>query len=98
MEITMKEIILAILGSGVLSSIVSAIISTVQSRNQTREGLKQILYFQIKSDCKEAIKNGYIDDDSLEALHEAWATYHEDLKGNGYLDTLMKKVDSLPLR
>ena len=91
-----KDIVLAIIASGLLSTLVSTIISSTQSRNILSGGLKHVLYFQIKQGCKDALHDGFIDDDSLQALHEAWAIYHDKLGGNGYLSTLMNKVDYLP--
>ena len=93
----MKDIILGILASGLLSTILSTLISSAQHKSIISGGLKHVLYFQIKQCCKEAIRDGVIDDDSLQALHEAWEIYHDKLGGNGYLTALMSRVDKLPL-
>ena len=92
-----KEIIIAIIGSGVLSTVISALVSARQSKNAMTDGLKHVLYFQIRQGCLEAIKEGSIDDDSLRAIMEAWALYHGKLGGNGYLTALMDKVRQLPV-
>ena len=93
----LKTAILAIISSGVLSSVIAAVVSGIQSKNTMSKGLKHVLYFQIKQGCKDALRDGTIDDDSLQALHEAWEIYHDKLGGNGYLTALMSKVDKLPL-
>lgn len=97
MKELLKDSLLAILASGVLSTIISALISNLQTKNSISGGLKHILYFQIKQGCSDAIHDGFIDIDSLQALHEAWEIYHDKLGGNGYLTTLMNRVNSLPL-
>lgn len=94
----MKEIILTILSSGALSAIIGSIVAGLQSKNSVRNGLKQLLYFNIKHDCINALQAGYIDNASLEALHESWEIYHNELGGNGYLDNLMDRVTRLEIR
>lgn len=94
----MKEIILTIMTSGVLSAVIGAIVSGLQSRNSVKQGLRQLLYFNIKHDCLSALQAGYIDNASLEAIHESWEIYHNELGGNGYLDNLMDRVTRLEIR
>ena len=89
----MKDIFVAFIASGALSAIVSYIISLAQSKS----AIRQILYFCIKRDCLDAISKGSISSNDLEAILESWDTYHNKLKGNGYLDALMSKVRSLPI-
>ena len=91
MKDSTKDIIIAFIASGACSAIVSFLISIAQSRLATR----QILYFLIKKDAIDSINKGYISNDSLEAICESWETYHNKLKGNGYLDALMAKVRAL---
>lgn len=93
----LKTVILAIVSSGVLSSIIAAVVSGIQSKNTLSKGLKHVLYFQIKQGCRDALRDGSIDHDSLQAIHEAWEIYHDKLGGNGYLTSLMAKVDKLPM-
>ena len=93
----LKTVLLAIVSSGVLSSIIAAVVSGLQTKNTMSKGLKHVLYFQIRQGCREAIHDETIDDNSLKELHEAWEIYHDKLGGNGYLTTLMARVDKLPL-
>lgn len=92
-----KTVIVAIISSGVLSSVIAAVVSGIQAKNTMSGGLKHVLYFQIKQGCIDSIRDGAIDDNSLRELHEAWEIYHDKLGGSGYLTTLMAKVDKLPL-
>lgn len=61
-------------------------------------GVRVLLYDRIKHLGKKYIENGSISIEELEDLHSMHAIYHNDLGGNGFLDNLMKSVESLPLR
>lgn len=89
----MKEIIIALIASDAFAAIIAYLVSIAKSKEATR----QILYFLIKRDCIDAINKGSISNDNLEAICESWETYHNKLGGNGYLNALMAKVQSLPI-
>lgn len=97
----MNQIIIAIIGSGALTAIITNVFTLIKERkNQSKgvaEGVQLLLYDRIKSLSKSYIKDGQITPEDLEDLTRMWACYHDDLEGNGYLDSLMAAVRRLPL-
>ena len=91
------EIIIAILGSGALSAGISAIVAAINNRERKKHGVsagtRMILYDRIKY-----IAEGEIEADALEDLIEMHRIYHDELDGNGYLDTLMAQVKQLHIK
>lgn len=55
------------------------------------------LYLSIKRDGKSYLQRGSISAEELEDLVNAHKVYHDVLKGNGFLDSLMEKVKQLPV-
>ncbi len=96
------EIILAIIGSGALSAGISAIVAAINTRRQRKHGVAagtcMILYDRIKFLGKKYIAEGEIEADALEDLIEMHRIYHDELAGNGYLDTLMAQVKQLHIK
>lgn len=96
-----EQIIIAILGSSSIAAIVTAVINAIIARTKTYKLLvtadRIILKDRIKHLGKTYIARGYIMSDELEDIHEMHNCYH-DLGGNGFLNTLMKKVDDLECR
>ena len=62
------------------------------------EALKYILYDRIRYLGSQYIERGEIDFDDRRILNAMHGVYHEGLKGNGDLDTLMAQVNSLRLK
>lgn len=97
-----KTIIVAIISSGALSTLVSAIFNLWQSHKKrkdgVRAGMKMLLYDRIKHLGKSYMDRGYITTDELEDLTEMHNIYHNELDGNGFLDTVMKNVKALPIK
>ena len=92
----MREIVIAIIGSGALSTVISAVIGWLTTRGTIRDGVRGSLYFQIRQTGLECIHEGKIDADTLEAICKAYDTY-EKLGGNGYIDSIMERVNRLPI-
>lgn len=100
------EILIAILGSGVLSTIISGIFALVSQSNARKaknkdgvsKGVRQLLYDKIKYLGKKHIAAGEITAEDLEDIIAMHETYHNDLNGNGYLDSLMAQVKRLPIK
>ena len=94
-------IVIAILSSGALSALVNGIFTLVNRRRDDEKsimkGLRQILYNDIKREGKKYIAAGSISSDALEDLIQTHQIYHDDLKGNGYLDNIMQAVNNLPI-
>lgn len=77
--------------------------ATVKDRQMKMEdgiqsGVRTLLYDRIKHRAKRFIQDGYITVEGLEDLEHMWSVYHEDLNGNGFLDSLMQEVRALPKR
>lgn len=98
----MKDIVLAIIGSGALSALVSGLMARNTLAKKTdqgvRAGVRQLLYDRIKWEGKKYIADGHLTSDELEDLSRMWSIYHTDLGGNGFLDSLMAKVKNLPIQ
>ena len=96
------EILLAIIGSGALSSIIAGIFSLIQNRKNKKDGVskgvRQLLYDRIKYLGRCYISDGTISAEDLEDLMQMHGIYHTDLGGNGYLDNLMEQVKRLPIK
>lgn len=97
-----ETIIIAILGSGLLSTIINQLCSFYQRKAEQKTGvnsaLRLILKDRLRFLCVHYIQQGWIYEDELEDIITMHKCYHDDLKGNGYLDTLMSKVKSLEVR
>lgn len=57
-----------------------------------------ILYDRIKHLAKSYIKRGWISVEEYEDLKRMHSVYHNELKGNGFLDDIMKEVSKLEKR
>lgn len=97
----MNQIIIAIIGSGALTAVITNIFTIIKERkSQSKgiaEGVQLLLYDRIKYLSKSYIKDSQISPEDLEDITRMWSCYHDDLEGNGYLDSLMGAVKKLPL-
>ena len=59
---------------------------------------RTILYDRIKHLAKVYIKRGWISVEEYEDLKRMHKVYHDDLEGNGFLDSIMAEVDNLEKR
>lgn len=59
---------------------------------------RTILYDRIKHLAKAYIKRGWITVEEYEDLKRMHKVYHDDLKGNGFLDSIMEEVDKIEKR
>lgn len=69
---------------------------------KTVESLKTanriVMYDRIKHLCRSYLSSGEVAFNDLEDLIDMHSCYHNDLGGNGNLDTLMELVKDLPVR
>ena len=93
-----QTIIVAIIGSGLLSTIINRIFDYFDKKNGTQNGIRIILKDRIRFLCTHYIEQGWIYEDELEDLVTMHSCYQKSLKGNGYLDSLMNRVQSLDIR
>lgn len=100
MDIT--TIVVAIIGSGILNTILSQLIAIREKRknedNGVKEALRLIMKDRLRFLCIHYINQGWIYEDELDDLIAMHHCYHNDLNGNGFLDTLMDKVTHLEIR
>jgi hypothetical protein len=59
---------------------------------------RTILYDRIKHLAKVYIKRDWISVEEYEDLKRMHKVYHDDLEGNGFLDSIMAEVDNLEKR
>lgn len=108
----MNELLLGLLGGGFTAAVVSGVIQIIiwrLNRKAVKEdkceekdahvktALKLLMYDRIKYLGKCYIVDGFIDAEDLRDLMTMHACYHDDLDGNGFLDSVMKQVKHLPM-
>ena len=102
------EILIAIIGSGVLSTLISCIFTAAANRRKEKAeankeddalviAMRQLYYGRIKRHAKHYIAAAQITSEELEDIVEDHRIYHDVLCGNGYLDNLMSKVRGLDI-
>lgn len=95
------EIIIAVLGSSATAAIISGLFGLFRDRKKRQDGVakgvRQLLYDRIKFLGRSYISKREISSEDLEDLIEMHRIYHNDLDGNGYLDSLMEAVKRLPI-
>ena len=69
----------------------------LQADRRYNAGVRVLLYDRIKHLGKDYIAQGYIHSEDLEDLMQMHKIYHDDLGGNGFLDSVMEQVKSLPI-
>ena len=82
----------------VISAIVAAANSRAKHKHGVAAGTQVLLYDRIKTKGKRFISDGEITAEDLEDLIEMHRVYHDELGGNGYLDTLMEQVRHLTIK
>lgn len=65
-----------------------------QDRGLT-SGLREILYDRIKSLSRKYLAENKIREEEYNSLQRMWKVYHEELGGNGYLDSVMREIEEL---
>lgn len=96
----MGKILLAIIGSGILSGALSTLITVIanyiRDRNGIRAGVRMSLYFQFRDHALDAIRDGEIDANELQVLRDTYDIYKK-LGGDGYCDNLMSICQGLTI-
>ena len=104
----MEAIVIAVLGSGVLSTIISCGFAAYRENKASKKkenkkmealkhGVQQLMYDRIKYLCKSHINRGHIATNDLEDLVRMHTIYHDELDGDCYLSNLMEAVHELPI-
>ena len=94
------EVLLAVIGSSAMASVISGIFSLIKDRKSKDDGLEAgvriLLYDRIKHLCLKHCEVGHISADAYEDLVKMHQVYHNNLHGNGFLDSEMTNVGKLP--
>lgn len=89
-------IIATILTSSVIGILVNKIFDLAERHSSSNEDFQLLLLNAIKQQARAAIHDNYITIDDLESLEKTYERYKKR-KGNGYADTLMRKVRALQI-
>lgn len=107
------QLLALVLGGGLTTALVSGLIQLAlwklnrkaakddkshDIEKHVRNALRILLYDRIKYLGRCYIEQGFVTADDLEDIVEMHKGYHDDLDGNGFLDTLMAQVKALPIR
>lgn len=107
------EIAAAILGGTAVAALINQIGETYRQKKQReaakeddsgkeyaalKKALMYVILDRIKFLGQAYIEDGKIDFDDRRLLNEMHEVYHNELGGNGDLNTLMRQVNSLPLK
>lgn len=102
------ELWTAVLTGGVAAALVSGLFSIVlwkmnrkaakeDKTDDTKVALRILLYDRIKHLGKAYIEQGHITSEDLEDIITMHRVYHDNLNGNGFLDSIMAQVKNLPI-
>ena len=86
----------SIIISAVLGYLLAQKAKAKQVDTSIQAGVRILLYDRIKHLGKKYVARGYVSLEELEDLHNMHRIYHDELSGNGFLDSLMKSVNQLP--
>lgn len=103
------QLVVAIVSGGIGAAVVSGVFSVLlwKLNNDKKEsgkltnivnGLQMLLYAEIKTKGKQYLAEGSVSTENLEDILKMHRIYHEQLQGNGFLDSLMKSVTRLPVQ
>ena len=94
------EVLLAVIGSSAMASVISGIFGLIKDRKSKDDGLEAgvqiLLYDRIKHLCLKYCEEGCISSGDYEDLIKMHQVYHNNLHGNGFLDSEMASVGRLP--
>lgn len=95
-------ILVAIIGSGILNTVLNYFL-TAKTNRQTdidvvRKSQRLLMKQELRRLCHHYNLQGWIYEDELEDIIAMHSCYHDDLKGNGFLDVEMANVKKLEIR
>ena len=95
-------IIVAVLGSGLLNTLLNYFITQREKNKESESGVQEaarlIMKDRLRFLCVHYIQQGWIYEDELDDITSMHQCYHNDLKGNGFLDKQMERVNNLEVR
>lgn len=94
----MKEIIIAIIGSGALSALVSGAIQLINGKRKAKKGIEQAVSFLILGELErqfdKLIAKGHATRKDMKRFREVYDAYKK-LGGDGYADDMFEAVKEL---
>ena len=92
------ELVLGILGSGVISTLISCIFQIINNKKQKlgrfEEGMKLLLLSDVRANGKKLIEQGKVTREEYAIFNASYQAY-KDLGGDGWADGVKAKVDIL---
>ena len=92
------QIILAVLGSGVISTIISCIFQYINQKKskqtQFEEGMSLLLLSSLKRDGKELLAQGKVSKNDYDSFCATYNAY-KALGGDGWADGIKAKIDNM---
>lgn len=102
MSTTIVTIIVALIGSGVFNTLLTCYLNNKSKRKEeldlVMKAQRLLMKKELRSLCSHCNSQGWIYEDELEDLMAMHTCYHNDLKGNGFLDSEMARVQQLEIR
>lgn len=96
----MNEIVVAIIGSGALSTFISVMAARknarIEAQQNIEDGLASLLLAEIERRGEKYLDRGEISTDDYAKFNGIYQSYKK-LGGNGYADRIKEAVDELPL-
>lgn len=90
----MEKIILAIIGSGLLTTLFNFLLTRFSKKSNVEKAVMQLLGMNIRERCEAALERNSISSEELRQIKDMNRLYKE-MGGNGYVHSLMKKIDLL---
>lgn len=92
------QIILAVLGSGVISTIISCVFQYVNQKKskqtQFEQGMSLLLLSSLKRDGKELLAQGKVSKNDYDSFCATYNAY-KALGGDGWADGIKAKIDNM---
>ena len=92
------ELVLGILGSGVISTLISCVFQAMNNKKQKlgrfEEGMKLLLLSDVRANGKKLIEQGKVTREEYAIFNASYQAY-KDLGGDGWADGVKTKVDLL---
>ena len=97
----MKEIVIAVVASGTLSTIINVVVMSVKDWVDRKKGLRASMRILLDDRlcwlAEKYLREGEISQSNLKIYTKMWQSY-KDLGGNGYHDKLLAKLEALPTK
>lgn len=91
-------ILVAVIGSGLFNKLLDVILTKKNKNDGVQQAARLLMKDRLRFLCVHYIQQGWIYEDELEDLIAMHNCYHNDLKGNGFLDKQMARVNELEVR